>query len=400
MVRELHGGPGRNFWGELSRVRVLGQAQELLGYLHVVRDVTEQREVQRRLREQDQRSREALDSVPHVLWLSSDTGRLIYANQQFRDLLESADVGAQVHPGDREAYRLMWERAYRESLPQELDLRLALHTPSVLARSQDMDIPPPGWRWVSLKVAPLRGGRGEVREWIAVATDVHARLLAEQRAVAEQDHYRMVLNGMPQLVWTVDEEWNVSYVNGRWYALQPGLPTPTTLDELLLPLHPDDLAPFHAAVVRARQETRPLEMEVRMVGPDGHYRAYVLRAVPLLDAQGTVEEWVGTTTDVDDQVRAEASARLMVQISDALTSVVAGGAEIGADDRRYQQAIDLMASSLDAAVGLWQVDLVAGDGEMTPVPGELGLSSESTGWATLCCRRSVCRQKWTGACVR
>ncbi|GHF97715.1 histidine kinase [Deinococcus piscis] len=361
VVRRLHGPGGQTFWGEMSRIRVIGQGQELLGYLHMLRDVSVTLESQQRLRDQEQQSRAALDGVPHVLWMSNRRGRLTYANQQFRNLLSGPVVRGQVHPEDRSAYDELWERAYASGQQQETDLRLALRTPeAVFLHGQEASAPAPGWRWVSLKVAPLYTISGEVNEWIAVATDVHARLMAEQLALAEQDHYRMVLSGMPQLVWTVDADWNVTYVNGRWYDLQPGLPAPVNLSDLASPVHPDDLDRFHWAVAEARHLARPLEVELQMVGPDGLYRTYVIRAVPLLGAGDNVVEWVGTTTDVDDQVRAEFRSRLMVQISDALSPVPAAaqGSELLIQRRSYQHAVELMAASLGSAVALWRTDLL------------------------------------------
>ncbi|MDO4263532.1 MAG: PAS domain-containing protein, partial [Deinococcus sp.] len=231
VVRRLNGAGSQTFWGEMSRIRVTGQGQELLGYLHVLRDVSRALESQQRLRDQEQQSRAALDGVPHVLWMSDSRGRLTYTNEQFRGLLSGPVVRDQIHPEDRAAYDALWKAAYASGQQQETDLRMALRTPEALfLHGQEPTAPAPGWRWVSLKVAPLHTISGEVNEWIAVATDVHARMLAEQLALAEQDHYRMVLSGMPQLVWTVDAEWNVTYVNGRWYDQQPGLPAPVDLD--------------------------------------------------------------------------------------------------------------------------------------------------------------------------
>ncbi|WP_261663912.1 ATP-binding protein [Deinococcus sp. Marseille-Q6407] len=357
VVRRMHGPGGQTFWGEMSRSRVVGQGQELLGYLHVLRDVSEALETQRRLRDQEQQSRAALDGVPHVLWLSNRLGRLTYANQQFRDLLSGPAVREQVHPDDQATYDRLWEETYSLGQQREADVRLALRTPEALfLHQQEPQAPAPGWRWVSLKVAPLATISGEVNEWIAVATDVHARLLAEQRAVAEQDHYRLVLSGMPQLVWTADAQWNITYVNGRWYELQPGLPAPADLAELAQPVHPDDLDKFRRAVTEARELSRPLEVEVQMVGPEGLYRTYVVRAVPLLGDGSDVVEWVGTTTNVDDQVQAEFSARLMVQISDALSPPPSQGNELLIQRRSYQMAVELLAESLGAAAALWRLD--------------------------------------------
>ncbi|MDO4263533.1 MAG: ATP-binding protein, partial [Deinococcus sp.] len=125
------------------------------------------------------------------------------------------------------------------------------------------------------------------------------------------------------------------------------------------PVHPEDLDRFYQAVAQARAQARPLEVEVQMVGPQGLYRTYVVRAVPLLGGGDDVVEWVGSTTDVDAQVRAEFQARLMVQISDALSpAALSQNNELLVQRRSYQEAVELMARSLGADVALWRTDLL------------------------------------------
>jgi len=49
-----------------------------------------------------------------------------------------------------------------------------------------------------------------------------------------------------------------------------------------------------------------IDYETRLMhGPSGYYRVVSLRALPVLDADGEVREWVGTVTDIDDRRRVE-----------------------------------------------------------------------------------------------
>jgi PAS domain S-box-containing protein len=50
----------------------------------------------------------------------------------------------------------------------------------------------------------------------------------------------------------------------------------------------------------------PLENELRHLGINGEYRWFLVRAVPLRDAHGTILKWHGILTDIDDRKRAEA----------------------------------------------------------------------------------------------
>lgn len=66
-------------------------------------------------------------------------------------------------------------------------------------------------------------------------------------------------------------------------------------------VHPDDAGPTveawnHAVATRS---VFSFEHRVRVVG--GEYRHFSIRAVPILHADGTIREWVGSHTDITDQ---------------------------------------------------------------------------------------------------
>jgi C4-dicarboxylate-specific signal transduction histidine kinase len=53
----------------------------------------------------------------------------------------------------------------------------------------------------------------------------------------------------------------------------------------------------------------PFEKEARLRRADGEYRRFLLRFVPLRDAQGKVIEWYATSTDIEDLKRTEEELR-------------------------------------------------------------------------------------------
>src|SRR4028118_2416738 len=57
---------------------------------------------------------------------------------------------------------------------------------------------------------------------------------------------------------------------------------------------------------RAREV--PHEVEFRLRRPDGSYSLILSRAVPVLNADGTLREWVGTTPDITAPRAAEQPA--------------------------------------------------------------------------------------------
>ena len=73
-------------------------------------------------------------------------------------------------------------------------------------------------------------------------------------------------------------------------------------------VHPDDLERAVAAWSKAVREGATYEIEFRLRNAAGLYRWHLARAMPIRDEAGKVVRWIGTNTDIDDQIRIEARA--------------------------------------------------------------------------------------------
>ena len=69
--------------------------------------------------------------------------------------------------------------------------------------------------------------------------------------------------------------------------------------------HPDRLLEISAIAREAWKKGEPYELTFLLRRHDGEYRWFLTRAFPVKDANGHVERWIGTNTDIDDQVRME-----------------------------------------------------------------------------------------------
>ncbi len=71
-------------------------------------------------------------------------------------------------------------------------------------------------------------------------------------------------------------------------------------------VHPEDAQPTLDAWSQAVAECRTFVFEHRVRRRDGAWRRFSVRAVPVLEDDGRIREWVGVHTDVTDERRAEA----------------------------------------------------------------------------------------------
>lgn len=111
---------------------------------------------------------------------------------------------------------------------------------------------------------------------------------------------RVLFEAIPQLVWFADPDGAGVFFNQRWVDF-----TGLSVEESLghgwsVPVHPDDRQRAGAAWLEAVTSQTGYSIELRLRRADGAYRWCLLRAVPIPDDSGTVQRWIGTTTDIDD----------------------------------------------------------------------------------------------------
>jgi PAS domain S-box-containing protein len=144
--------------------------------------------------------------------------------------------------------------------------------------------------------------RGAVRTHRAERAALTAR---EAQGLSEL-RYRFLAESIPQMVWIAGSDLSLEYVNRRTSDV-----TGLSLDELQqrgleVVFHPDDVPSSRALWDRARKSGVPYEHQHRMrVASTGEYRWVLSRAEPFRDAAGTIQQWFGTSTDIDAQKRLE-----------------------------------------------------------------------------------------------
>ena len=192
--------------------------------------------------------------------------------------------------------RLLEAEARSKSELSELDLETPMCRPDGAVR------------WMHLHSRPRRTPDGRVI-WDGVQTDITARKQAEEALRASEERYRVLADALPHMTWVTRPDHSVEYAN-RMQAAYTGLSV-EELNAVGWPslVHPDDQDRLWAEVAGPLARGEPHEAEYRLRWHDGSYHWVITRAVPVTDPAGRVERWVGTTTDIDAQKRAEEAAR-------------------------------------------------------------------------------------------
>nr|PZN34355.1 MAG: hypothetical protein DIU80_02780 [Chloroflexota bacterium] len=197
-------------------------------------------------------------------------------------------------------------------------------------------------------IARLRNRVAEQEQQIARLNQIRAAgKLPDQR-------YRTLADAMPQMVWAADANGWHFYFNRRWYEYT-GLTEAESLGfGFASALHPDDRERTLELWRRAWHDSESYEIEHRFRRHDGVYHWFISRAVPVYDDEGRIVEWVGTSTDIDEQKRMMEAQRFLAKASTLL-----------ADTMEYEQALARIAELAVPHIADWcAVDILEPDGEL------------------------------------
>jgi PAS domain S-box-containing protein len=244
----------------------------------------------------EERLRLIIDTIPTIVWRKLPDGSADFLNRNFREYtgLSLEDglgwgwMNNVFHPDDR----LMedWRAALAAGKPFEKEARL---------RRADGQ-----YRWFLIRAVPLRDERGNVVKWYGTTSDIEDRKRAEDRV-------RLIIDTLPTMVWTLQPDGAVDFVNQRWKDYT-GLSLEEEVENATGPVHPEDLPRVLEKWLADLAAGEASEDEIRLRRADGEYRWFLVRTAPLRDEQGKVVKWYGVSIDIEDRKQAESRSRALL----------------------------------------------------------------------------------------
>jgi PAS domain S-box-containing protein len=201
-------------------------------------------------------------------------------------------------------------------------------------------------RWIWAAGRHRTDAAGVRRGMTGIVQDITERKRAEEALLESERQFRTLADSIPNLAWWANSDGYITWYNRRWYdytgttpAQMEGWGWQTVHDPQTLPA----VLERWKASLSAGQ---PFEMTFPLRGADGVFRPFLTRGIPLKDAQGRVQQWFGTNTDVAEAQRAEQAMRdLNAQLQQRVAELQAANAEIQASRRA---AMNLMEDALQA----------------------------------------------------
>jgi len=165
------------------------------------------------------------------------------------------------------------------------------------------------WRRADIRYLPRRDGSGAVVGFQVIVLDVEDRVRREEALNASNARFRAAMEAMHGVLWTNDAAGRMIGEQLGWAMLTGQTPDQYQGYGWADAVHPDDAQPTVAAWQKAVASKSTFVFEHRVRRHCGTWRTFAVRAVPRIDAQGEVAEWVGVHTDITHRRAAEAALR-------------------------------------------------------------------------------------------
>ncbi|MDY8111186.1 EAL domain-containing protein [Fulvimarina sp. 2208YS6-2-32] len=159
-------------------------------------------------------------------------------------------------------------------------------------------------RWLSSRAEAITGTNGTNIRMIGILCDVTDARRAQIKLQESEERYRALTEISSSVVWHATADgaiadgwgWDTLTGQGRSEGLDDGW-----LDKL----HPDDLLSTIAIWMQSVETGQIYNHVFRVQGNVGTYRWVHAHAVPVRTKEGFIREWIGTTTDIEEQRQAE-----------------------------------------------------------------------------------------------
>jgi len=283
-----------------------GEAETITG---VSIDITEQQEAEERMKEDRELFETTLRNVPSAIYHFDNAGNILYlneigANQIGYATVEEVLCEKDVHHLRKktfETFTILNEQGETMSLDKGSTAITFKSGKSSEVVSQIINKKTGASIWLLSKASPIYDTKGELIKVIAISTDITLRKTSEQTLRKSEEQFRTFADSIQNLAWIANAEGHIYWYNQQWCDY-----TGTTLEQMegsgwQTVHHPDHIKKVAPFLEKAWKKDQAIELTFPLRRYDGAYHWFLTRAYPVKDANGKIERWIGTNTDITEQ---------------------------------------------------------------------------------------------------
>jgi two-component system NtrC family sensor kinase len=269
----------------VSTARASGATEEDARTIHVLKDITDRREAERRYRE-------LYDSIQEGLFFATPDGRFLDVNDAMvrmlgyssREELLRDDVGSYLYPEPGARSRLLSAmrktgvlRNHEETLRRK-DGRL-LHTLQ--------------------NITAVRDSHGKIKQFRGLMLDVTEQKMFQSQLQRQRDFNQKILNATQSMIMVLDTAGLISYANRRCY--EAGYKQDEIIGRRLVDLvDSSQREEFDSSLETTAHGQQVENLELRAKRSDGTLGHFSISLSPMRDEQNAVNSVVVVMTDITD----------------------------------------------------------------------------------------------------
>ena len=147
--------------------------------------------------------------------------------------------------------------------------------------------------WWALSYSPIHDEAGKICGVFVPLHEITAKVEAEEKLRASEESLRIFSDLVPSLLWRSRPDTTMIWTNERMQKFfGDGLPIDA--------VHPEERSSLEIEWERAKRERDTFHHYHRLRAANGEYRWHLAVSEPRLRADGSIEEWCGVATDVQD----------------------------------------------------------------------------------------------------
>ncbi|MBD8532514.1 MULTISPECIES: PAS domain-containing protein [unclassified Massilia] len=302
------------------------------------RDVSDRRRAQDAADENERRIHALLEATPVGLAYADASGRMLVLNSEAKRIW-----GNPPHAGSVAEYA-DWKGWWADKSARHGQRIGAAEWPMAQAlrgeRVADVvvEIAPfdsPGTRRIILvRAVPMKDDSGRITGAVTAHTDItdsgqsKAAVLESNYRLSQlaresenglrlsEERFRTLIMASSQIVWHCDPEGAVHEDSLSWRGYTGQSFEAWQGFGWLDALHPSERASSLAKLQDCIDKKQVYTNEQRLRRADGIYRWHAVRAVPILLPDGSIREWVGANTDIQDRKQAEIDRQRFVSLAE------------------------------------------------------------------------------------
>jgi len=263
----------------------------------------ERKRAEQARRENENKLRQIIETVPGLIWSAGPDGKTTYVNQRILDY-----IGLRLEDFRHRG----WEAfLHPEDLPKTAkDFDQAIQTGTSHKTVHRIRRSDGEYRWHLSRAEPLRDQQGRIIQWYGQSVDIDEAKKAEDR-LRRSEAYLAEAQRLSHTGSAAYNETKILYWSeeaSRTWGFDPlqGIPSREAVWQRI---HPDDLDRVNENVEHGVREKRSFANDFRVVLPGGAVKHIEAVNYPVFSASGELLEIVVTGVDVTERKRAEQTLR-------------------------------------------------------------------------------------------